>query len=66
MFSPLLDIKWGNGGGGGGGGGGVDQVPKVLRHFLPKYWLKVLILGLYKSYLSVVQNGPTQMVGVGG
>ena len=21
-----------------GGEGGVDYVPKVLRHFLPKYW----------------------------
>ena len=40
----------------GGGGEGVDYVPKVLSHFLPKYW-KFWPL---KSYLSVVQNGPIQ------
>ena len=33
LFSPLLDTKWGE--------GGVDHVPKVLRHFLPKFWVKI-------------------------
>ena len=42
-------IKWGK-------GGRDDQVPKVLRHFLPKYWVNIWILGLYKSYLMSVQN----------
>ena len=42
------------------GGGGEDQVPKVLRHFFPKYGVNILILGLDKSYLTVVQNGPIQ------
>ena len=39
---------------------GDDQVPKVLRHFLPKYWENIWILGLNKSYLTVVQNRPIQ------
>ena len=42
------------------GEGGDDQVPKVLRHFLPKYCVNIWILGLFKSYLTVVQNGPIQ------
>ena len=41
-------------------GGGVDHVLKVLRHFLPKYLVNIWILGLSKSYLMVVQNGPVQ------
>ena len=39
-----------------GGGGGDDQVPKVLRHYLPKCRVNILILGFLKSYLTVVQN----------
>ena len=31
-FDPLLDIKWGE---------GVDLVPKVLRYFLPKFWVNI-------------------------
>ena len=35
LFSPILTTFWTLN---GGRGGGVDHVPKVLRHFLPKYW----------------------------
>ena len=52
-FDPLLDIKWGR-------GGGVHPAPKVLRHFLPKFLVSIGFLSLQKSYLTVVQNGPTQ------
>jgi hypothetical protein len=41
-----------------GGGGGGDHVPKVLRHFLTKFWVNIWILGIYKSYLTVVQKWP--------
>ena len=49
--------------------GEVDHVPKVLRHFLPKFWVNILILASIKvtsrlskrdqqkSYLKYVQNG---------
>ena len=52
-FSPSLTFFWTL-----NGGRGDDQIPKVLRHFLPKYWVNIWILGLYKTYLTVVQNGP--------
>ena len=52
LFDPLSDIKWGE-------GGGFDHMPTVLRHFLPKYWVNIWILGFYKSDLTLVQNGPT-------
>ena len=37
-----------------------DYVPKVLRHFLPKYWENNSISGPYKRYLRVVQKRPIQ------
>ena len=40
LFDPLSDIKWGE-------GGGFDHMPTVLRHFLPKYWVNIRMLGLY-------------------
>ena len=53
-----------------GGGGEVDHAPKVLRHF---FCLNIGNFGPYKSYLTVVQNGPIQKLprnvqneGVGG
>ena len=57
LFSPSCTFFWTLN---GGRGEGDDQVPKVLRHFLPKYLVNIWILGLYKSYLTVVQDGPTQ------
>ena len=53
MFSPSLALFWTRNGGDGGDG---DHVPKVL----PKYWVTIWVFGLDKSYLTVVQNGPTQ------
>ena len=35
-------------------------IVSVEVHFFPKYWVNIYILGLYKSYLTVVQNGPIQ------
>ena len=40
--------------------GGGNHVPNVLRHFFPKNWIKIVILGPYKSYLMVVKNEQTQ------
>ena len=37
LFSPSLAFFWTLNGGRGGG----DHVPKVLRHFLPKYWVNI-------------------------
>ena len=36
LFSPSLTFFWTL-----NGGRGDDQVPKVLRHFLPKYWVNI-------------------------
>ena len=50
---------------GGEGGGWVDHVPKELRYFLLKYGVIIGVLGLCKSYLMVVQNGPIQKLPYG-
>ena len=42
LFSPSLTFFWTL----NGGRGGDDQVSKVLRHFLPKSWVNIWILGL--------------------
>ena len=37
LFSPILTLFWTLNGGRMGG----DHVPKVLRHFLPKFWVNI-------------------------
>ena len=42
------------------GSGGMTRFQMFWGTFLPKYWVNIWILGLYKSYLTVVQNGSVQ------
>ena len=65
LFSLIFTIFWTL----NGRRGRVDHVPKVLRHFWPKYWKKIFEfwaytkvtswlskIGQHKNYLKYVQN----------